>query len=148
MRPRAEYPSHAMARVGLATSGKSLRWGQGVAGWRIAPLEYMVRRSALTALAVGALIAGLSATSVALQGDVDPGVIATELEPTVISVNPTGLGWAAGIRHGDVVVSVIGIDKPGGWQMVTRDSQGNLHTADGATASEGLAASLPIGIAS
>jgi signal transduction histidine kinase len=107
----------------------------------------MVRRSALTALAVGALIAGLSATSVALEGDADPGVIQSAVGPSVLSVSPTGIGWAAGIRPGDTLVSVLGIDEPGGPQMVARDTQGNLHTADGATASRGLAASLPIGLA-
>src|SRR6185295_17889033 len=110
MRPRAEYPSHAMARVGLATSGKSLRWGQGVAGWRIPTLEYMVRRGALTALAVGALIAGLSAASVALQGVADSGVVTAEIGDGVVSVGPTGFGWPSGIRQGQTVVSVVPVD--------------------------------------
>jgi signal transduction histidine kinase len=136
-----------MARLGLATSGKSLRWGQGLAGWRIAAFEYMVRRSALTALAVGALIAGLSATSVALQGDMDPGVVTAELGPSVVSVSPTGLGWASGIRAGDTLVSVTASDDTGGWQMVTRDPDGVLHTALAAGASAALTASLPIGLA-
>src|SRR5438874_4055100 len=65
---------HAMARLALAASGKTLRWGQGVARWQTAGLAYRLRRGALTALAVGALIAGLSATSVALQGVADDGV--------------------------------------------------------------------------
>jgi signal transduction histidine kinase len=107
----------------------------------------MVRRSALTALAVGALIAGLSATSVALVGVADPGVIATDLDPTVTSVTPTGSGWVAGIRPGDIVVLELGIDTPGGPRLVTHDAQGNLHIADGASANKGLASSLPIAIA-
>jgi len=107
----------------------------------------MVRRSALTALAVGALIAGLSATSVASQGVADSGVVTAEIGGGIASVSPTGFGWTAGIRQGQTVVSIIPSDELGGWRMVTRDPQGNLHDADGATASAGLAASLPIGIA-
>jgi signal transduction histidine kinase len=107
----------------------------------------MVRRSALTALAVGALIAGLSATSVAIAGVAEDGVVTPESGNPVLAVHPTGFAWGFGVRAGDTVVSVIGWGEPGGWKMVTRDAAGGLHTADGTAAYAGVAASLPVGIA-
>src|SRR2546422_8052114 len=98
---------HAMARLELAASGKTLRWGQGLAGWRIADLAYTVRRSALTALAVGALIAGLAATSVALQGVENYGVDMDEAGSLVVAVDPTGYAWRFGVRPNDAIISII-----------------------------------------
>lgn len=109
-------------------------------------LGYKVRRIALTALAIGALIAGLSATSVALQGVADPGVTYDETGSSVVAVSPTGFAWRYGLRAGDVVISVIPVDEPGGWTMVTRDARGNSRTAYGSTANEGVAASLPVAL--
>jgi len=134
-----------MARLELATSGKTLRWGQGLAGWRITDLAYTVRRSALTALAVGALIAGLSATSVAMQGVADDGVTTDETGISVLAVSRTGFAWRYGVAAGDRVVSVIGSGEPGGWTMVTRDAAGHIHTAHGTAAYAAVAASLPVG---
>jgi signal transduction histidine kinase len=135
-----------MARLGLATSGRSLRWGQGVAGWRIAAIEYIVRRSALTVLAVCALIAGLSATSVAIEGVADPGVVTDKQGSSVIAVSTTGYGWRFGVRAGDAIISSVSSDDAGGWSIVTRDARGATHRASAALADAGLAASLPIGI--
>jgi signal transduction histidine kinase len=137
-----------MARLGLATSGKTLGLVQGVAGWRPVDATYKVRRTALTALAVGALIAGLSATSVALQGVADQGVDYDETGQTVVDVARTGFAWSDGVRPGDIVISTIASGDPGGWSMVTRDGSGGLHTADGPTAYAGVAASLPVALVS
>ena len=136
-----------MARLELATSGRSLRLGQGLAGWRIAALEYIVRRSGLTALAVGALIAGLSATSVALAGYADTGVEFSLLGSRIVSVNHAGYAWRYGIQPGDIVVSVDRTDsgEPGVWTMVTSDATGRLHTVTSRSADAGLAASAPLG---
>src|SRR4029078_12386639 len=108
-------------------------------------LGFKVQRAALTALAIGALMASLSATSVAISGVADDGVAADE-NGNVVAVSPTGFAWAAGVRPGDVVVSIVGRDEPDGWRMVTRSADGEEHTADGRTASNGLAASMPVGI--
>jgi signal transduction histidine kinase len=133
-----------MARLGFATPGKTLGLAQGLAGLSPADLGYKVRRSALTALATGALIAGLSATSVALQGVADPGVTYDESGTIVLAVNHFGFAWQYGVRPGDVVVSTVAVDE-GGWTMVTRDPAGNTHTADGIAAYAGVAATLPVG---
>jgi len=135
-----------MARLELATSGRSLRLGQGLAGWRIAALEFMVRRSALTALAVGALIAGLSATTVALGGFADPGVeFSGPIQTTIVAVNHAGYAWRNGLMPGEAVVSVDGNGEPGGWTLVTRDSAGGLRTTTSKSADAALAATVPLG---
>jgi signal transduction histidine kinase len=135
-----------MTRLGLAPSGKTLGWAQGLAGLRTATLEYIVRRSALTALAIGALIAGLSATSVALQGVADPGVTFDEAGNAVIAVSPTGYAWRFGVRAGDVVEAVIASGEPGGWRIDTRDTSGQMHVVLAKGPDSGLAASAPVGV--
>ena len=135
-----------MARLGVAVSGKTLGWAQGLAGLSAPGLGYKVRRSALTALAIGALFAGLSATSVALQGVADDGVTTDETGSVVLAVSPTGFAWRDGVRAGDSVERLIGVDETGGWRMDTRDAAGNVHTALGAVPYKGVAASMPVGI--
>ena len=135
-----------MTRLGLAVSGKTLGWAQGFAGLRAPGLGYKVQRAALTALAIGALIASLSATSVAMTGVADAGVTFDETNANyIVGVSPTGYAWPAGIRPSDAVVSIVASDDPSGWQLVTRDAHGIEHTADGRAPSMGLAATVPIG---
>jgi len=136
-----------MARLGFATSGKTLGWAQGLAGWRAADLGYKVRRTALTALATGALLAGLSASSVAVGGFADPGVDYDGTVNTIVGVNHVGFAWRYGVAVGDTVVSITDSGDPDGWVLVTRDRSGDLHTASAASADAGLRASLPLGIA-
>jgi signal transduction histidine kinase len=135
-----------MARLGTAVPVKTLAGHQGLAGLRLARLGYTVRRSALAALAIGALIAGLSATSVALEGVADAGVTTDQADTIVLDVSPTGFAWRAGIRPGDTVVSTAGSDEPDGWRMDTRDAAGNVHIARAALADAGTSASLPVGV--
>jgi len=135
-----------MTRLGLAVSGKTLGWGQGFAGLRAPGLGYKVQRAALTALAIGALIASLSATSVAMTGIADAGVTFDETNAhDIIAVSPTGYAWPAGVRAGDTVVSIRNFEEPGGWQLVARNPRGVEHTTDGRAPSSGLAATLPLG---
>ena len=136
-----------MARLGFATSGKTLGWAQGLAGWRPADLGYKVRRTALTALAIGALIAGLSATSVASGGFADPGVEYDGTGSAIVNVNHAGFAWRDGVQRGDTVISTIGTGEAGGWNIVTRGADGNRHESNSAVADLAVAASLPIGIA-
>jgi signal transduction histidine kinase len=137
-----------MTRLALAVSGKTLGWAQGFAGLRDPGPGFKVQRAALTALAIGALIASLSATSVAITGVADDGVTFDPSLNTVVAASPTGFAWAAGVRAGDIVISIVGRDEPGGWRMVTRSADGEEHAADGRTLSSGLAASMPVGIVS
>ena len=135
-----------MTRLGLAVSGKTLGWAQGFAGLRAPGLGYKVQRAALTALAIGALIASLSATSVAMTGIADAGVTFDETNANdIVAVSTTGYAWPAGVRAGDTVVSIRNFEEPGGWQMVARNPRGVEHTTDGRAPSSGLAATLPLG---
>jgi signal transduction histidine kinase len=136
-----------MTRLGLAVPGKTLGWAQGFAGLRAPGLGYKVQRAALTALAIGALIASLSATSVAITGVADSGVTLDDAARTVVDVSPTGFAWVGGVRRDDVVVSLVGSGEPGGYRLVARNPSGDEHAADGRAPSRGLAASLPVGIA-
>jgi signal transduction histidine kinase len=110
-------------------------------------MEYIVRRGALTSLAAGALVASLLATSVALEGIADSGVVADETGNVVVAVSRTGYGWHSGIREGDSIVSMRRADETGGWAIVTRDSSGGTHVVAGADEDAGLAGSLPLGVA-
>ena len=136
-----------MTRLGIAVSGKTLGWAQGFAGLRAPGLGSKVQRAALTAVAIGALIASLSATSVALTGVADSGVIFDETNANdIVAVSPTGYAWADGVRADDTVVSTLTFEEPGGWRMVARSPKGEEHTTDGRAPSKGLAASLPVGL--
>src|SRR6476661_9184719 len=135
---------NAMTRLALAVSGKTLGWAQGFAGLRPAGLGYKVQRAALTALTVGALIASLSATSVAMSGVPESGV-ETDEHGNVTAVSPTGFAWAGGVRVGQVVVSSPRVEADD-WRLVTRDRAGDEHVADGRPNGLGLAASMPIGL--
>ena len=136
-----------MTRLGIAVSGKTLGWAQGFAGLRAPGLGFKVQRAALTALAIGALIASLSATSVAMTGVADSGVTFNETNANeIVAVSATGFAWPDGVRAGDTVVSIVTFDEPGGWQMVARNGKGEEHTTDGRTRSRGLAATLPFGV--
>src|SRR5262245_23070249 len=135
-----------MARLGFATPGKTLELAQGFAGLRAPDLGFKVRRTALTALAIGALIAGLSATSVALGGHADPGVDYNQTGSTIVGVNHSGYAWRYGVQPGDAVVSITDSDLPGGWVLVTRDAAGNTNTTRASSADAAVADSLAIGV--
>lgn len=136
-----------MARLGFATPGKTLGWAQGFAGLRVSGVGYKVRRVALTALAAGAVIAGVSATSVAYQGVADSGVTLDGTGTRVVEVTTTGYAWQSGIRAGDVFLYTTGErGQPGGERLGTRDRSGTIHTAVSEDPDAGLAASLPLGI--
>ncbi len=136
-----------MARLGFATPGKTLGWAQGLAGLRAPDLGYKVRRTALTGLAIGALIAGLSATSVAIGGYADPGIDYDATGNWIVGVDHAGYAWRFGVMAGDVVVSTSDTKEPHAWLMVTHDRSGNLHTVSAWSADAGVSESLPIGVA-
>lgn len=136
-----------MARLGAAASGRTLGWIEGLPALRSANLAYRVRRAALTALSIGALISGLAATSVALKGVAASGVVSDPTATSIVDVSPTGYGWKWGIRTGQLVTDLLGSDEPGGWRIETRDGDGNVHVATGAAADDSLRTVLPIGAA-
>lgn len=135
-----------MARTSVATSGKTLPGTEGFAGLRSADLWYRVRRAALTLVSIGALIAGVAATAATLRGVADSGVDGGNPGELVTAVSPTGYGWDAGIRPGQVIDAVLASDEPGGWRLETHDAAGP-HVAVGRMVEAGLRAATPLAIA-
>jgi signal transduction histidine kinase len=135
-----------MSGPSLRKSGSTLGFGEpeGHAHLRRIIRGYTLRRAAMTGVAVGAFIAGLAASSAALQGEADPGVVA-DVGGEVLSVSPTGFAWREGIRAGQRVVAVSAVDDPGGWRLETVDD-GRSYVAEASRADAGLTASLPLGI--
>jgi signal transduction histidine kinase len=135
-----------MAQASPRKSGRTLGWAtKGLADLRRAGLGYTLRRAALAGVAIGAFVAGIAASSAALEGDADAGVVAIPGEP-IDSVSPTGFAWRDGIRPGQVVVAVTPADDPGGWRLETLDGDRRV-TSEEARAEVGLRDSLPIGLA-
>jgi signal transduction histidine kinase len=108
---------------------------------------YTLRRVALAATAIGALVMALTATGAALQGAAEPGVIAEEPGGSVLSVSPTGFAWRYGVRPGQRVVAVSAADDPSGWSITTTD-HGQTFFADSSTPSAGVRDSLAVAVAS
>lgn len=134
-----------MARLSLAVSGRTLERNKGFAGLSRADLAYTVRRTALTGLAIWALVAGVAAASAALRGVADHGVRSGDAGGRLTEVSPTGYAWAFGIRPGQVIDLLIASDDLGGWRMETFDGT-SRHTADGQLANARLRASLAVGL--
>jgi signal transduction histidine kinase len=134
-----------MARPGLAVSGRTLDVREGYAGLSWSNLAFRVRRTALTVLAAGALIAGVAATSAAVKGVAQSGVRQGDTSGRLTEVSPTGYAWRAGLRPLQTVDIVIAADEPGGWRMEALDGTVR-HIADGPTADAALGASQPFGL--
>jgi signal transduction histidine kinase len=108
-----------------------------------ASLRYgvMLSRALAIGLPTGALLIGLGGLALGLG---EPTLTGLSLESPgghVISVDPTSLAWAAGIRSGQVVVSQADASDVGGWSVVTT-SDGIEHGLSQAAA----AADLRIGL--
>ena len=133
-----------MADPAIRKSGRTLGWlGKGCADLRRVAAGYTLRRTAITGVAIGAFVAGLAASSAALQGEADAGVVAELPGERISSVSPTGFAWRDGIRPGQVVVALTPADELGGWRLETIDGQ--RHFVSQATrADAGLRASLPL----
>jgi signal transduction histidine kinase len=135
-----------MARLELATSGKTLGRVEGLAGLRLEGLRYMVRRGALTVVSIGALVAGLAVTWAAVEGLAYAEAASGPPGEVVTFVDPTGFPWQDGIRPGQRVLEVGATDDPGGWHIVTTDGH-DVFRSEAAGRNAGLQATLPFGIA-
>lgn len=100
----------------------------------------------MTGVAVGGFIAGLVATSAALQGEADAGVVADLPGERIASVSPAGFAWRDGIRPGQTLVALTPADDPGGWRLQT-SVDGIRFVSEAARADRGLRESLPVGFA-
>jgi signal transduction histidine kinase len=104
-----------------------------------------VRRVALAIATVVALAAALSATSAALYGVADAGVLPGLPGGRIDHVSPTGFAWRDGIRPGQIVLEIARSDADGGWRLTTQGPDG-LQASRSAPIDEALRASLPLGL--
>jgi len=111
-----------------------------------AALAYTFRRAALTAVAIAAFIAGISASAAAAEGVADAGVIAGNPGGVVTEVSPTGFAWRDGIRPGQRVVALDDTYSPSGWRIEAADSFGS-YTSRELPFDDALRGSLPFGLA-
>lgn len=135
-----------MAEPDLGKPGRTLGLlGKGPADLRRVATGYTLRRAAITGVAIGAFVAGLAASSAALQGESDAGVVAELPGERIRSVSPTGFAWRDGIRPGHLVVALRAADEPGGWRLET--VEGDRHyVSEASPADAGLRASLPLAL--
>jgi signal transduction histidine kinase len=80
-------------------------------------------------------------------GHVDPGVQAETAGGSVQSVVVGGLGWRAGVRAGQDVVSIVPADAPGGWRIES-DSGSHLVVASAGRAEALLRQSMVVAVVS
>lgn len=107
---------------------------------------YAIRRAALTAAAVTAVVMAVSSAGQAAAGYPDGGVVLDPTGVTVTSVSPRGFVWRDGIRPGQRVVELHSSNEPGGWRLTTTDGS---HTFVSASApfEEALRGTLPLAVA-
>jgi signal transduction histidine kinase len=139
-----------MARQGTGKSGRTLGFArrvEGSADLRERLDAYTLRRAALAAVAIGAFVAGVAASSAVLEGEVDPGVVVAPSGSSIESVVPSGLAWRYGMRPGQAVVSMRRADAPGGWRIQSSDGNGS-YVIEGAIADATLADTWPLAVGS
>jgi two-component system NarL family sensor kinase len=135
-----------MAREGTGKSGRTLALPLSVEGSADLSKQwdgYTLRRAAVAAVAIGAFVAGVAASAVVVEGEVDPGVVADPSGSSIEFVAPSGLAWRFGLRPGQRVVSISRSDAPGGWRIESTDGFAN-YVIDQATADGALAATWPL----
>jgi signal transduction histidine kinase len=92
------------------------------------------------------LVAAVAATSAALQGEIDPGVVSDPQAGTIVSVTPGGFAWQDGIRPGQSIEAFSPGDSPGGWELHTTDGVAHF-TSRAAPIQSALRDSLPLALA-
>jgi signal transduction histidine kinase len=136
-----------MAGSTIGEPGRTLdRSGtEGLADLRRGLRRYTLLRVATTVVAAGAFMAGIAATSAALQGEADPGVQVSAPGSVVGAVSTTGFAWRQGVRPGQFVVALSATDDEGGWRLDTLDGDVR-HVAAAAVANRGLSESAAQGM--
>ncbi|CAN5568149.1 hypothetical protein BH23CHL10_BH23CHL10_06640 [soil metagenome] len=135
------------------TDGKPL-WrprvtDQGFPQSHVRSWQPTIDRLGSTAATAAALALAVLAVVTALGGVVDAGVDADYVEEVVRDVDPAGIAWRAGVRPGQMVLSVHAADEPGGWAIETQagsevirvetESQGDLLRSSAPVAMAALA---------
>jgi signal transduction histidine kinase len=124
---------------------KTLSVGEGFPALSRRVSGYRLRRAALTTTSIVAFVLGAASASAALDGQPASGVMPSSDGARVLSVDPSGFAWAAGVRPGQTIVAFGTALDAGGWWVETTDGVGT-YQANAAVALDGLRASLPFAI--
>ncbi len=103
--------------------------GKGFPHLKLDEVEITLRRTALAACALTAFLTAIVATTAAIEGRADAGVV-VDSSGTVVSVSHTGFAWRDGIRPGQHVVVASRSDADGGWSMVTDGPAGRITSRE------------------
>lgn len=133
-----------MARTEAAASGKSLGFAEGLPRLSFGDLPHTLRRGALTALAIGALVVAMAMILLAGGGVADAGIAMDGRE--VASAEPAGYAWGAGVRAGQTVLVSRNADFGGGWLLATTDGR-SVFVAEAAPFDQALRGSFPFALA-
>jgi signal transduction histidine kinase len=129
----------------FAESGKTLRTGEGLHRLRSGARWATLRQTTLTIASIAGFVAGVAATSAALAGFADAGVVFDSSRQVVVSVSPSGFAWRDGIRAGQRIITFTTALESAGWRLETTDGARTVVSTEG-IADEGLRDSLPIAL--
>jgi signal transduction histidine kinase len=124
--------------------GESLRRGKGFPTLSRVGFDYRLRRTVLVGLALAAFGAAVIATTAALEGRADAGVV-VDSSGRVASVSTTGFAWRDGIRPGQVVLASTKADAVDGWRIETAGPDGPITSREKPIL-DALRDSLPFGL--
>jgi Signal transduction histidine kinase len=105
--------------------GESLRVGKGFPTLSRVAVGYRLRRTALAVIALVAFGTAIAATTAAIEGNADAGVV-VDSSGHVASVSTTGFAWRDGVRPGQSVVSASKADAVDGWSIETDGPSGKV----------------------
>lgn len=105
--------------------GESLDMGKGFPTLSRARVGYRLRRTALAVVALVAFATAIAATTAAIEGHADAGVV-VDSSGRVASVSTTGFAWRDGVRPGQFVVSASKSDAVDGWSIETDGPNGAI----------------------
>ena len=133
-----------MGQKSPAESGSSHRGGKGFPQLKGSGEVYRLRRTALAAIAAASFLAAIVATTAAIEGHPDAGVV-IDSSDRITGVSPTGFAWRDGIRVGQIVVAHSRSDAPDGWSVQTSGPGGDVLSKE-APVLEALRAMLPFAL--
>ena len=118
-----------MGANGRLELGTSQRQGKGFPQLPSLHDAHRLRRTGLVAVAFVALFISMAATSAAIEGHADAGVVIDE-DGRIADVSPTGFAWRDGIRPGQLVVESRSSADPDGWLLVTMGAAGPIESRE------------------
>jgi signal transduction histidine kinase len=109
-----------------------------------AATAYRLRRTALAIVALVGFLSAITATTAAIEGHPDAGVVIDKFR-RIVSVSTTGFAWRDGIRPNQIVVRRSDADSATGWELFVIGASGPVQSRE-APVLEALRGSLPFSI--